>query len=88
MAVSPREFPTNKGGLCQKGWTSASLLTASDRLTAPLVRDQSVDASGTVTRGELRPATWDEALGRVVDGIQAIQAESGRDAVAIFGGGD
>jgi anaerobic selenocysteine-containing dehydrogenase len=20
--VAPREFPTNKGGLCQKGWTA------------------------------------------------------------------
>nr|WP_307822690.1 molybdopterin oxidoreductase family protein [Oerskovia jenensis] len=87
VVVAPREFPTNKGGLCQKGWTSASLLTASDRLTVPLVRDRTVDASGVVTRGELRPATWDEALGRVADAITAIQAESGRDAVAIFGGG-
>ncbi|MBE7699763.1 molybdopterin oxidoreductase family protein [Oerskovia sp. Sa1BUA8] len=87
VVVAPREFPTNKGGLCQKGWTSASLLGASDRLTVPLVRDRAVDAAGAVTRGELRPATWDEALGRVVRGITAIQAESGRDAVAVFGGG-
>ncbi|WP_436278117.1 molybdopterin oxidoreductase family protein [Oerskovia enterophila] len=87
VVVAPREFPTNKGGLCQKGWTSASLLTAHDRLTVPLVRDRSVDAAGVVTRGGLRPATWDEALARVVRGITAIQAESGRDAVAVFGGG-
>lgn len=87
VVVAPREFPTNKGGLCQKGWTSASLLAASDRLTVPLVRDRTVDAAGVVTRGELRPATWDEALGRVADAIGVIQAESGRDAVAVFGGG-
>ncbi|MFF3065517.1 molybdopterin oxidoreductase family protein [Oerskovia sp. NPDC057915] len=87
VVVAPREFPTNKGGLCQKGWTSASLLTASDRLTVPLVRDRTVDAQGVVTRGGLRPVTWDEALDRVVDGITTIQAESGRDAVAVFGGG-
>ncbi|GAA1401968.1 molybdopterin oxidoreductase family protein [Oerskovia paurometabola] len=85
--VAPREFPTNKGGLCQKGWTSASLLTASDRLTVPLVRDRTVDAAGDVTRGELRPATWDEALDRVAREITAIQGDSGRDAVAVFGGG-
>jgi len=23
VSVSPREFPTNKGGLCQKGWTDS-----------------------------------------------------------------
>ena len=33
-----RDFPTNRGGLCQKGWTSAELLTSPDRLTTPLVR--------------------------------------------------
>ncbi|GAB4084683.1 molybdopterin oxidoreductase family protein [Myceligenerans cantabricum] len=38
VTVTPREFPTNRGGLCQKGWTSASVLTAADRLTTPLVR--------------------------------------------------
>ncbi|GAA2236821.1 molybdopterin oxidoreductase family protein [Promicromonospora sukumoe] len=36
--VQPRDFPTNRGGLCQKGWTSASVLGASDRITVPLVR--------------------------------------------------
>ncbi len=34
-----RDFPTNKGGLCQKGWTAAALLDSPDRLTTPLVRD-------------------------------------------------
>ncbi len=78
-AVAARDFPTNKGGLCRKGWTAASLLSAPDRLTSPLVRD---------LRGQrLRPASWDEALGRVASGIQAIQARHGRSAFAVFGGG-
>ncbi len=57
--VGPRDFPTNRGGLCQKGWTSASVLGAADRLTTPLTRSAA---------GELEPATWDEALeqGRAV----------------------
>ncbi len=77
--VNARDFPTNKGGLCRKGWTSAELLSAPDRLTTPLVRDG---------KGEpLRPATWDEALDRVADGFRRIAARSGRDAVAVFGGG-
>ncbi|MFJ3403167.1 molybdopterin oxidoreductase family protein [Promicromonospora sp. NPDC090134] len=36
--VQPRDFPTNRGGLCQKGWTSAAVLGAADRITMPLVR--------------------------------------------------
>ncbi|MFD4196137.1 molybdopterin oxidoreductase family protein [Amycolatopsis thermoflava] len=76
-AVAPREFPTNGGGLCQKGWTSGSLLTTPARLTTPLVR---VD-------GELVPATWDDALDLVARRIAEVQAEHGRDGVALFGGG-
>ena len=38
VTVSGRDFPTNRGGLCKKGWTSAELLRAPSRLGAPLVR--------------------------------------------------
>jgi len=77
--IAPRKFPTNGEGLCQKGWTAASLLRHPDRLTAPLIRD---------TRdGELREAEWAEALDRVVDGVRAAQHLGGPDAVAVFGGG-
>ena len=37
--VAERDFPTNRGGLCQKGWTAAELLGSADRLRTPLVRD-------------------------------------------------
>ena len=77
--VAERDFPTNRGGLCQKGWTSAELLASPDRLLTPLVRD---------SRSEpFRPATWDEAIGRVVAAIEATQARYGRDGVGVFGGG-
>jgi assimilatory nitrate reductase catalytic subunit len=75
--VAPRDFPTNRGGLCQKGWTAAALLDSPSRLTTPLVR---VD-------GELRPASWDRALDLVANRIIDLQAGHGRDAVAVFGGG-
>lgn len=79
ISVEGRDFPVNRGGLCQKGWTAASLLTHPDRLTSPLMR------SG---RGEpLRPVPWDDALDRVADEIQACQQRHGRAAVGIFGGG-
>ncbi|MCF4119588.1 molybdopterin oxidoreductase family protein [Antribacter sp. KLBMP9083] len=76
--VSPREFPTNRGGLCQKGWTAASVLGAPDRLTTPLVRGAS---------GELEPASWDEALDLVAGRLAALAAEHGPQSVAVFGGG-
>ena len=38
VEVAGRDFPTNRGGLCKKGWTSAELLRSPQRLLAPLVR--------------------------------------------------
>ncbi|HVV22140.1 MAG TPA: hypothetical protein VHF06_22090, partial [Pseudonocardiaceae bacterium] len=32
VTVEPREFPTNRGGLCRKGWTAADLLDSPERL--------------------------------------------------------
>jgi assimilatory nitrate reductase catalytic subunit len=64
-------------GLCQKGFTAASLLDPQVRLTTPLVRRD----------GALVPASWEEALGVVVAGIEAAQRHHGRDAVGVFGGG-
>src|SRR5690348_16586685 len=77
--VEARDFPTNKGGLCRKGWTAAELLDAPGRLTTPLLRD--------TKEGALRPASWDEALDRVAEGITRIQAAHGLDAFGVFGGG-
>ena len=77
VTVAPRRFPTNRGGLCQKGWTSAELLRHPARLTVPLVR----------RGGELVETTWDDALDIVARGIAATQEAYGRDGVALFGGG-
>ena len=79
LAAAARDFPTNRGGMCRKGWTSAEPLQSPDRLTTPLLRD--------TKGGPLRPATWDEALDRVTTGIRAAQAYGGPDAVGVFGGG-
>ncbi|MGQ0837647.1 molybdopterin oxidoreductase family protein [Actinokineospora sp.] len=75
--VEPREFPTNRGGLCQKGWTAGALLRSPARLTTPLVR---VD-------GELRQASWGVALDLVAAKVSALRAAHGADSVAVFGGG-
>ncbi|GLX05122.1 molybdopterin oxidoreductase [Microbispora sp. NBRC 16548] len=72
--ITPREdIPANAGGLCQKGWTAAELLTSPERLTAPLLHGS--------------PVSWDEALDYVAARIEAIGAAHGPDAVAVFGGG-
>jgi len=79
IAVDTRNFPTNRGGLCQKGWTAAELLNSPERLTTPLARDSRDQP--------LRPVTWDDALDRIVTAVTRVQASRGPDGVAVFGGG-
>jgi formate dehydrogenase major subunit len=45
-----------------------------DRLTTPLVREN----------GELRPASWDEALSRAADGFRQIRDRGGREGFGMF----
>ncbi|MFE4582580.1 molybdopterin oxidoreductase family protein [Streptomyces chartreusis] len=78
VAVVERpDFPVNQGALCGKGRTAAAVLAPGVRLTSPLVR------SG----GTLVPATWDEALDRVAQGLHRTRTEHGPDACGVFGGG-
>jgi assimilatory nitrate reductase catalytic subunit len=78
VTVAGRDFPTNRGGLCKKGWTSAELLADTGRLTAPLVRGDD---------GELHPAEWDSTLDLIAAQLERIAAEDGHDAIGVFGGG-
>jgi assimilatory nitrate reductase catalytic subunit len=78
-SVASRDFPSNRGGLCRKGWTAAELLDSPGRLMAPLIRG----GKG----GKLRQASWDEALDLVATKFKAISARSGPDAIGVFGGG-
>ncbi|WP_424466063.1 molybdopterin oxidoreductase family protein [Pseudoclavibacter helvolus] len=78
VEVSGRDFPTNRGGLCKKGWTSAELLADTGRLTTPLLRGAD---------GELHPASWDTALDLIAGRLRTIAEESGPDAIGVFGGG-
>ncbi|MFC9506880.1 molybdopterin oxidoreductase family protein [Streptomyces sp. NPDC057002] len=78
VEVSERaDFPVNRGALCGKGRTAPAVLASDVRLTSPLVR------SG----GELVPASWDEALDRIVAALRRTRAEHGPDGVGVFGGG-
>ena len=45
--IAGANFPTNRGGLCEKGLSAAELLSHPDRLTTPLVRDARNDGAPT-----------------------------------------
>src|SRR5947207_13575591 len=71
-------FAVNKGRLCIKGWTAPATLAHPDRLLTPLARD---------AHNRLVPVTWDEALTRIIQAFQCLQAQYGKDAIGVFGGG-
>ena len=79
VEVQPRDFPTNRGGLCQKGWTSAALLTHPERLLTPLIRDD--------RNQHLRPASWTETFDRIAQVVKSLQDKHGLDSIGVFGGG-
>lgn len=77
--VAARNFPTNRGGLCQKGWTASELLRHPERLTTPLMRARK--------GAELRPVSWEQALDRIAAGLLEVRERCGPEGVAVFGGG-
>jgi assimilatory nitrate reductase catalytic subunit len=79
FGVEPRDFPHNRGSLCPKGVVAYQQVNHPDRLLHPLIRR---GGKG----GRLMRASWDEALEHVAGRWRAIQAEHGRDAVAVYSG--
>ncbi|MET0685500.1 MAG: molybdopterin oxidoreductase family protein [Solirubrobacteraceae bacterium] len=63
------------GFLCPKGVALQDLHEDPDRLRTPLLRGAD---------GELRPASWDEALGAIAERIPPLLEAHGRDAVAVY----
>ncbi|MCA9551857.1 MAG: molybdopterin-dependent oxidoreductase, partial [Myxococcales bacterium] len=68
--------PFSRGHVCPKAVGLAAVHEDPDRLTEPMVRQD----------GRLRPATWDEAFERTVEGLTAVQRAHGRKAVGIYQG--
>ncbi len=80
VGVEPREdFPLNHGMLCPKGATAYQTVNHPDRLLHPLMRRGGKES-------KLERADWDEVLNVIVERFQAIQAEHGKDAVAVYSG--
>ena len=78
LEAAGRDFPTNRGGLCRKGWTSPALLDSPERLTEPLLRGGD---------GSFRPIGWDEALDLAAGAIRSSRSLHGPDSVGVFGSG-
>ncbi|MFC7325540.1 formate dehydrogenase subunit alpha [Halorubrum rutilum] len=69
------DAPVNEGSVCIKGGAATQVVDHEDRLTEPLIKED----------GEFREATWDEALGRVVDEMEGIREDHGPDGMGFFG---
>src|SRR6201999_1234193 len=73
QSISPAmDGPANEGHTCLKGRFAHQFTRSRDRLTSPLIREQ----------GELRVASWDEALQRIVSELTRIKDQYGPDAIA------
>jgi len=68
------EHAANRGRLCVKGAALGETLGLEGRLLHPHLRGN----------GQLRRASWDEAIGHVAGGLASIIAEHGPDAVAFY----
>jgi assimilatory nitrate reductase catalytic subunit len=72
------DYPVNTGMACPKGWEALTPLSATDRATTPLLRND---------KGELEPVDWDTALQVFTVRMKAIQDQHGPESVAWIGTG-
>jgi predicted molibdopterin-dependent oxidoreductase YjgC len=74
--VAPsRSHPVSQGRLCLKGWHAHELAGNQSRLTVPLIRRE----------GELRPASWEEAIAATAKGLSGVLAAAGPAAIGVLG---
>jgi len=74
-SISPAlDGPANEGHTCLKGRFAHQFARKRDRLATPLIRER--------RGGELRPASWEEALERIARELGRIRAQHGPDAIA------
>jgi assimilatory nitrate reductase catalytic subunit len=69
------DHPANFGKLCSKGFALAESFGMDGRLLHPMVRGAD---------GELKQASWNDALDRVADGFRKAMERDGPDAVAFY----
>jgi assimilatory nitrate reductase catalytic subunit len=76
--TADQDFPVNRGQMCIKGFTSASLIDHPARLRSPLLRTR---------EGRLAPVSWDSALDYVAERITRLRDLYGAETLAAFGSG-
>lgn len=67
-------MPPNHGSLCVKGRFGYDFIHSKERLTTPLIKEN----------GQLRDATWDEALERVAEELGGIKTQHGPDSIGVL----
>lgn len=78
------ESSVNKGTLCVKGYSLPFIQYGRDRLTNPLIRKK----NGRYDKqGELTEASWDEAMGLIVEKAKKAIEDKGPQAMAMYGSG-
>jgi len=82
VEVNPSNRPDTVNGatLCVRGHFAHDFLNSSDRLSQPLIRQDTADAANTMV-----PASWDEAIEAVADRLLKIKSEYGPQSVAFLG---
>ena len=76
--TSDRDLGMNKGWTCVKGRFGFDYVHSHERLTEPLIKNSGPE------NGAFRAATWDEALGRVAEGLKKVKAAHGPDAIGVL----
>lgn len=69
--------PVNMGTLCPKGLSEHKMIEADTRIPSPMLRKND----------KLVPVSWEEAFQNTSDAFKRIQAEHGKDSVAIISTG-
>lgn len=72
------DYPVNSGMACPKGWEALAPLSAPDRATSPLLRNE---------RCVLEPVSWDRAVSVFCERFKAIKEKHGPESVAFLSTG-
>jgi len=76
MKIQPvAEAPANGISTCIKGKFGWDFVNSPHRLKTPLIREN----------GQFRPASWDEALQRVAEGLRTVESRHGGNAIGFIG---
>lgn len=69
------DAPVNYGHLCVKGRYAFDFVDAEDRVTEPMIREN----------GDWHAVSWEEAIQYTADKLKAIDAEFGKEGIAVLG---